>query len=161
MIDTVASQDSTLSAGASNDTFCSKAEVTLHIFLDYQATTPLDERVMEAMLPWLRAPANPHSAQHIAGLAAAEAVANARMQVSRAVGRRAEDVIFTPGATFACNLVLRSFATPGERIVVSAIEHPCVLETAHWCESQGAQLDIIPVNEEGLIDLDATYELRA
>ncbi|MEE4207829.1 MAG: aminotransferase class V-fold PLP-dependent enzyme, partial [Parvularcula sp.] len=133
--------------------------MTKQIFLDFQATTPLDERVMEAMLPWLRRPANPHSVENVFGRAAAEAVTEAQMQVALSVGRQAEDVIFTPGATFACNLVLRSFALPGARIVVSAIEHPCVLETARWCESQGAQLDIIPVNDDGFIDLDSAYEL--
>ena len=114
---------------------------------------------MEAMLPWLRGPANPHSVQNVPGRAAAEAVADAQTQVALSVGRRAEDVIFTPGATFACNLVLRSFALPSARIVVSAIEHPCVLETARWCETQGAQLDIIPVNDDGVVDLDKAYEL--
>lgn len=129
------------------------------IFLDFQATTPLDERVMEAMLPWLRRPANPHSVQNTPGRAAAEAVAEAQAQVALSVGRRAEDVIFTSGATFACNLVLRSFAKPNARIVVSAIEHPCVLETVRWCENQGAQLDIIPVNDDGVVDLDQACEL--
>lgn len=114
---------------------------------------------MEAMLPWLRGPANPHSVESVSGRAAAEAVAEAQTQVATSVGRKPDDVIFTPGATFACNLVLRSFALTGARIVVSAIEHPCVLETARWCESQGAQLDIIPVDNEGVVDLDSAYEL--
>ena len=133
--------------------------MTDQIFLDFQATTPLDERAMEAMLPWLRGPANPHSVENVSGRAAAEAVAEAQTQVAVSVGRKSDDVIFTPGATFACNLVLRSFALPGARIVVSAIEHPCVLETARWCESQGAQLDIIPVDDDGVVDLDSAYEL--
>ena len=111
------------------------------------------------MLPWLRGPANPHSVENVSGRAAAEAVAEAQTQVAVSVGRKSDDVIFTPGATFACNLVLRSFALPGARIVVSTIEHPCVLETARWCESQGAQLDIIPVNDDGVVDLDKAYEL--
>ena len=138
---------------------CSSTDVTEQIFLDFQATTPLDERVMEAMLPWLRRPANPHSVENVSGRAAAAAVAEAQTQVAVSIGRKADDVIFTPGATFACNLVLRSLAQPGEKIVVSAIEHPCVLKTARWCESQGAQLDIIPVDDDGIIELDSAYEL--
>ena len=129
------------------------------IYLDFQATTPLDSRVLDDMLPWLRAPANPHSAQHAMGISASQAVEEARARLALATGTRSEGILFTPGATFACNLVMRSFCAPGTRIVVSAIEHPCVLETARWCEAQGASLDIIPVTDDGLIDLDAAFEL--
>lgn len=133
--------------------------VTSPIFLDFQATTPLDSRVLADMLPWLRVPANPHSMQHATGLVASRAVDDARAQLARATGTQSEGILFTPGATFACNLVIRSFCGPGTRLVVSAIEHPCVMETARLCEVHGATLDIIPVTDGGLIDLDAAFEL--
>ena len=113
------------------------------------------------MLPWLGAPANPHSTQHEAGLAAARAVSRAREQLAQSTGKTPDAIVFTSGATFACNQILRSFAGPQARIVVSAIEHPCVMETARWCEAHGAALDIIPVDEEGVLDLDAAYDLIA
>lgn len=129
------------------------------IFLDFQATTPLDPQVLEVMLPWLSAPANSHSMQHGFGRAAGQAVSDARDLVAAATGTDHDGVLLTPGATFACNMVLRSFAGPGSRIVVSAIEHPCVAETAQWCEARGACVQIIPVGVEGVIDLDAAYEM--
>ena len=129
------------------------------IYLDFQSTTPLDCRVLDDMLPWLRAPANPHSVQHAAGLSASQAVEDARSRLALATGTESEGVLFTPGATFACNLVIRSFCGPDAKMVVSAIEHPCVRETAHWCQARGALLDIVPVSEDGLIDLDAAFEL--
>lgn len=128
-------------------------------FFDYQATTPLDERVLEVMLPWFSRPANPHSVQHDAGIDAAQAVDEAREQLGSAVGLDGESILFTPSATFACNQVIRSFGLPNKKIVVSAIEHPCVVETAKWCEVHGAELQIIPVGSDGIIDLDAAFEL--
>lgn len=133
--------------------------VSSPIYLDFQATTPLDSRVLDAMLPWLRSPANPHSVQHATGMSASQAVEDARSRLALATGAESEGVLFTPGATFACNLVMRSFCGPGTRIVISAIEHPCVSETARWCEAQGASLDIIPVTDDGLIDLDTAFDL--
>lgn len=130
-------------------------------FFDFQATTPMDSRVLEAVLPWLSTPANSHSVQHGAGLAAELAVEGARVQLASVTGKAVEGVVFTPSATFACNQVLRSFAGPDARIAVSAIEHPCVMETAKWCEAQGASLSIIPVTTEGLVDLDVAYDLIA
>lgn len=117
--------------------------------------------MLEAMLPWLTAPANSHSLQHEAGLAAERAVEQARIQLAKATGKPAEGIVFTPSATFACNQVLRSFAGLDVRIAVSAIEHPCVMETAKWCEAQGATLDVIPVRSDGLIDLDSAYDIIA
>jgi len=128
------------------------------IFLDFNATTPLDSRVLQAMLPWFEVPANPHSLQHQAGFAAHGAIEEARAEVAAATGRSPDGILFTPSATFACNQVVRSFAGEGKKIVVSAIEHPCVIETARWCAERGAILEIVSVNEEGLIDLDAVFE---
>ena len=133
---------------------------TSHIYLDYQATTPLDDRVLQAMLPWLGRPANPHSSEHAFGQDAAAAIEVAREQVAEAVGGDPKGVVFTGSATEAANIVIRSFADGGNRLLVSAIEHPCVAETAAECEKQGgAAVTLVPVDEDGLVDLDALAEL--
>ncbi|MCZ0942390.1 MAG: cysteine desulfurase family protein [Gammaproteobacteria bacterium] len=133
-----------------------------NIYLDYQATTPLDERVLEAMLPWLGRPGNPHSSEHTFGQEAAAAVELAREQVAEAVNGDPKGVVFTAGATEAANLVIRSLANGGSRLLISAIEHPCVAETAAECERQGrAVVETLPVGEDGVVDLDAFSELVA
>ena len=129
---------------------------TANIYLDYQATTPLDERVLEAMLPWLGRPANPHSTEHACGRDAAEAIELARVQVAEAVNGDPEGVVFTANATEAANIVIRSFGTGQSRIVISAIEHPCVAATAAECMESGRTLvTTAPVDEDGVVDLDA------
>lgn len=128
------------------------------IFLDFQATTPLDPRVLQAMLPWLEVPANPHSLENQPGMAAYAAVEDARVRVAAITGTDSDGVVFTPGATFACNQVIRSFADEGQRVVISAIEHPCVAETARQCSERGATLETVSVGESGLVDLDELFE---
>jgi len=122
------------------------------IYLDHQATTPTDPRVLEAMLPWMSRPANPH-AIHSFGRDAAEAVETARRQVAGLVGADARQVFFTGGATEAANIAIRSLPT-GSRVLASPIEHACVLETL---ASMGDNLDIAyaEVDGEGLLDADA------
>ena len=133
---------------------------TANIYLDHQATTPLDERVLEAMLPWLGRPANPHSTEHAFGREAAAAIESARVQVAQAVNGVPEGVVFTSGATEAANIVIRSFANDGSRLVISAIEHPCVSMTAEECmNSEGAEVMIAPTDEDGVVDLDALSEM--
>lgn len=133
---------------------------TAKIYLDYQATTPLDERVLEAMLPWLGRPANPHSREHAFGHDAAAAIESARVQVAQAVNGDPEGVVFTASATEAANIVLRSFASDGSRLVVSAIEHPCVAETAVECMKEGRTVaTTAPVDEDGVVDLDALSDM--
>ena len=110
---------------------------TANINLDYQATTPLDERVLEAMLPWLGRPANPHSREHTFGQDVAAAIELARVQVVKAVNGDQEGVVFTASATEAENIVTRSVASGRSRLVISAIEHPCVTATAAECMKEG------------------------
>ena len=133
---------------------------TASIFLDFQATTPLDERVLNAMLPWFGQPANPHSMEHSFGQDAAVAVEQARAQVAAAVNGDPDGVVFTASATEAANLVLRSFAGGGKRLLISAIEHPCVSETATECMKNG-QTDVatVPVDERGIVEMDALSDL--
>ena len=133
---------------------------TSNIYLDYQATTPLDGRVLEAMLPWLGRPANPHSREHVFGQDAAAAIELARVQVAKVVNGDPEGVVFTASATEAANIVIRSFASGRSRLVISAIEHPCVAATATACMKEGrAVVTTAPVDEDGVVDLDALSEM--
>src|SRR5689334_3828810 len=100
------------------------------IYLDHNATTPLDARVLEAMLPFLKGPyANP-SSQHRPGRAARDAIETARAQVAALVDADPGELIFTSGGTEANNLAVKGVAAgaPRGRLLYSAIEHPCVLE---------------------------------
>jgi len=126
-------------------------------YLDHNATTPLDARVLDAMLPFLRGPyANP-SSQHRAGRAARDAVETARAQVAALVGADPGEVIFTSGGTEANNLAVKGVAaaTPGGRLLYSAIEHPCVLEPMKALAAQGRQVETIAVDAEGRVDVPA------
>ena len=128
------------------------------IYLDYQATTPTDQRVIKAMLPWMNRASNPHAIEHSIGQEAESAVTNAQNQVATIVNGDPKSVIFTSGATEAANIVLRSFATPESKIIISEIEHPCVMDTAKECEHLGTNVVIIPVSQVGLIDLEYLSE---
>ncbi|PZN92590.1 MAG: IscS subfamily cysteine desulfurase [Alphaproteobacteria bacterium] len=127
------------------------------IYLDYGATTPLDPAVAAAMEPWGTAGyGNPHSA-HLWGYQAKAAVELARDAVARLLNAPPETIAFTSGATESVNWALKGLLTaPGQtrrRIVTLATEHSCVLETARYLESLGAQLTIVPVRANGIIDL--------
>ena len=129
----------------------------MSIYLDYQATTPVDPRVLAAMQPyWDTHFGNPHS-QHRSGWQAAAAVDLARENVATLVGAPAEWCIFTSGATEANNLALKGAmeAAPQgrRRLVTLATEHSCVLESARALEARGFDLTILPVESDGLIDL--------
>ena len=129
------------------------------LYLDHQASTPLDARVLEAMLPWLSRPGNPHSSTHAAGRAAREAVEEARGWVGVLVGGRPEGVIFTSGATEAADIALRgTIAGKGAHIVATTIEHACVGETLTALSQVGVRTTMVGVDGEGLIDLDAIAE---
>jgi len=129
----------------------------LPTYLDYGATTPLDPRVAEAMAPWGTAGfGNPHSA-HLWGYQAKAAVEVARDSVAALIGAPPETIAFTSGATESVNWALKGLLThPGNtrrRIVTAATEHNCVLETARYLESLGAQLTVLPVRADGLLDI--------
>ncbi len=129
------------------------------IYLDYQATTPLDPRVFAAMRPFLEEHfGNPHSAEHAYGWIAHEAVEEARRHVATVIGARPEAVIFTSGASESNNLAIRGvFAavTPQrDHVVTVATEHKCVLENARWIARHGGRATILPVDREGVVDLD-------
>ncbi|HEX8375013.1 MAG TPA: cysteine desulfurase family protein, partial [Geminicoccaceae bacterium] len=129
------------------------------IYLDYQATTPLGPDAYQAMQPWLTdKSANPHSS-HRLGREAAAAVELARTQVVEALGRGAADgkLYFTSGATEALNWALKGalarLPQHRRRIVTLASEHAATLDTIEWLGRMGADVDILPVGRDGLVDL--------
>lgn len=125
------------------------------IYLDYQATTPLDPRVLDAMLPFYRERfGNPHSASHAHGWQAEEAVEAARRHVAKLIGARPAEIIFTSGATEANNLAIKGVARTGQHIVTVATEHECVLAAAEAVERAGARVTYLPVRSDGLLDLE-------
>ncbi|MEO7189823.1 MAG: cysteine desulfurase family protein [Vicinamibacterales bacterium] len=130
------------------------------VYLDYHATTPVDPRVLEAMLPFFTEHfGNPASSTHSWGWKAQAAVEAARKDVASLIGATAREIVFTSGATESNNLALRGVAalTPPERrhIVVSAIEHKSVLEVAAALGREGWRVSVVPVHRSGLVDLDA------
>lgn len=130
------------------------------IYADYQASTPVDPRVVERMTPyWQESFGNPHSSDHIVGWQAAKAVDQSKTTVAGLIGADPDEVIFTSGATEANNLALFGLARralPGQRrLLVGSTEHKCVLAAARALEArEGFTVEQIPVDREGFIDLE-------
>ena len=129
------------------------------VYLDYQATTPLDPRVQDAVLPYLGDNfGNPHSINHAYGWLAADSVKVARGQVADFIGADDDEIVFTSGATESCNLAIRGVlkASRGERnkIITVSTEHPAVYETVLDLESEGYDITILSVQQDGLLDLE-------
>jgi len=127
------------------------------IYMDYQATTPADPRVVEAMQPyWSTMYGNPHSADHAFGWSADAAVETARGQVAALIGADPDEIVFTSGATEANNLAVLGIARASpptrQRIVVSAVEHKCVLAAARAAAEEGFKVITVPVGADGLVD---------
>ena len=128
------------------------------IYLDYQSTTPVDPRVLEAMLPWFTEKfGNPGSVTHPYGREAEAAVERARAQVAALIGAEGREIVFTSGATEANNLALKGAARfhrdERDHIVTLATEHKCILESARALEREGFRVTILPVEPDGLVDL--------
>ena len=123
------------------------------IYLDFQATTPLDPQVKEGMIPWMSGAWNPHAVEHRIGRAAAEAVEEAREKVAGLLGCRHTEIIFTSGATEASNIVLRGLTNSGDRFAISQLEHASVMATAEFLTSEGSLLHRLDVDEEGILDV--------
>ena len=130
----------------------------LPIYLDYQATTPVDPRVLKLMLPYFSEKfGNPGSATHSFGREAAAACERAREQVAAVIGAEAREIVFTSGATESNNIAIKGagyFARDGRRhIVTAATEHKCVLESCKALAAEGFRLTVLPVEASGLLDL--------
>ncbi|MFI5370727.1 MAG: cysteine desulfurase family protein [Candidatus Eisenbacteria bacterium] len=129
------------------------------IYLDHAATTPLAPEVLEAMLPYYGERFGNASSVHRRGEAARDAVASARSRVAALIGATPEEIVFTATGSEANNLALvgalESAPAGRRRLVVSAIEHPSVLETARVLETRGIPLTVVPVDHHGRIDLEA------
>jgi cysteine desulfurase len=143
----------------------------LPIYLDNQASTPLDPRVLEAMLPYfIEHFGNPHSESHVYGHNAMAAIETARGEVARLINADPREIVFTSGATEANNLALKGAAhfarahplaggsngvtTPRDHLIVLTTEHKCVLESAAALQREGFAISYLPVEPSGLVDLD-------
>lgn len=132
--------------------------VKLPIYLDHNATTPCDPRVVEAMIPYFTNNfGNAASRNHPFGWQAEEAVDYAREQVAKLIGADPKEIIFTSGATEADNLAIKGvfemYATKGNHVITCNIEHKAVLDTCKHLEKLGAEVTYLKVKENGLIDL--------
>ena len=134
---------------------------SMPIYLDHHATTPIDERVLEAIDPYLRADfGNAASRTHVYGWRAEAAVEEARESIAAGLGAEVREIVFTSGATEANNLALLGSARArrGQSrtgVVTVATEHPAVLDPARALEAEGFRVDVLPVASNGLVDLDA------
>ena len=130
------------------------------IYLDYGATTPVDPRVVDAMIPWLREHfGNPASRSHAWGWEAEAAVENARTQVADLIGADPREIVWTSGATESINLALKGasqfYKTKGKHLITLKTEHKAVLDTMRELERQGFDVTYLDVQEDGLVDMDA------
>lgn len=136
------------------------------IYLDYNATTPLDPAVVEAMQPYLREHYGNPSSTHSLGKTAHDAVERARQQIAQLLGAEPDEIVFTGGGTEASNLALKGSAfsqLPDQfnrwvreaHLIISAIEHPATMKPCQFLARLGCRITVVPVDGQGLVDPDA------
>ena len=127
------------------------------VYMDYAATTPVDPRVLKAMLPFFTKKFGNTMSLHYFGREAKKALENSREVIANLMNAEPEEIIFTSSATEANNFALKGIAfanrEKGKHIIVSKIEHHCVLESARWLEKNGFEITYLPVDKYGLVDL--------
>uniref|UniRef100_A0A4W3GU81 Cysteine desulfurase n=1 Tax=Callorhinchus milii TaxID=7868 RepID=A0A4W3GU81_CALMI len=131
---------------------------TQPLYLDFQATTPMDPRVLDAMLPYLLSCfGNPHSRTHAYGWESEAAVEKARKQIASVIGADHREIIFTSGATESNNIAIkgvgRFYKAKKKHIITTQTEHKCVLDSCRALEAEGFQITYLPVKNNGLVDL--------
>lgn len=136
-----------------------KQALSLPIYMDYQATTPMDPRVFDAMKPYfLEKFGNPHSRGHSFGWEAEAASEKARQQVAQLIGADPKEIVFTSGATESNNMALKGIAhfygDKKKHIITTTTEHKCVLDTCRHLEREGFSVTYLPVQKNGLLDLE-------
>ena len=134
------------------------------IYLDYQATTPVDPKILEKMIPYFTENfGNPHSNNHQFGRSANNAVENAREDIANLINAEPSEIIFTSGATESNNLAIKSIARyhlgKDCQIITCKTEHKCVLESCHELETDGFKVTYLDVDEGGLINLEELENL--
>ena len=130
----------------------------LPIYMDNHATTPMDPRVLKAMTPYFTEVfGNAASRNHSFGWEAEEAVEKARKQIADLIGATAKEIVFTSGATESNNLALKGvadmYAEKGNHIITAATEHKAILDTCKRLEHEGIRVTYLPVQQNGLVDL--------
>src|SRR5947208_12049937 len=133
--------------------------VTLPVYMDTHATTPVDPRVLEEMLPYFTGKfGNAASRNHSFGWAGEEALENARERIAKLIGATTKEIVFTTGATESDNLAIKGVAEldrqQGNHIITAVTEHKAVLDTCKRLEKYGYHVTYLPVQKDGLIDLD-------
>ncbi|KAK9821076.1 hypothetical protein WJX74_009438 [Apatococcus lobatus] len=129
------------------------------LYLDMQATTPLDPRVIDAMMPLMTEQyGNPHSRTHMYGWESEDLVEGARLQVAALIGADPKEIIFTSGATESNNLALKGVANfysgKKKHIITTQTDHKCVLDSARYLSQRGFEVTYLPVKPDGLLDLE-------
>ncbi|KAG7226822.1 hypothetical protein INR49_014171 [Caranx melampygus] len=132
------------------------------LYMDFQATTPMDPRVLDAMLPYqVNYYGNPHSRTHAYGWESETAMETARKQVADLIGADPREIVFTSGATESNNMaikgVARFYQAKKRHVITTQTEHKCVLDSCRVLEAEGFDVTYLPVQKNGLLDLEVIF----